>query len=328
MFYEEAQIADLLKCPKCNKRFDDARILPCGQTMCSDCIENLSNKLSNTMKCSLCQGTHQITKENNGFPVNKLIMQLLDLHPSEVYRSKLVEQLKIHLDSLNRKTTALSNDLKQIPGRIKEKTLSVRTKIDLAAEMLIQEIHKHRDNLFRDLDNYEKECLQNEAKNGPEFVKKVESVIGESLKFQDEFRAYLSKSEIREERVSEANVLALGHLGKLSQEEISLRNFTYNNKTLTFLPGSPEICSSKIGTISFENRFLAFAQKEVAPNMVKNSDQTDVATLDSVQKELDSLFTQLNKSSGSSATFTFGSYPVDRTKPKFVYRHSTGFKNH
>jgi hypothetical protein len=33
MFYEQSQINSKLKCPKCQDRYQDPRILPCGETV-------------------------------------------------------------------------------------------------------------------------------------------------------------------------------------------------------------------------------------------------------------------------------------------------------
>jgi Ran-binding protein 1 len=250
MFYQEAEIGDLLKCPKCKEKFTDPRFLTCGQTMCSNCIDELFDKQSNSIKCSLCNQIHQIPIGMDGFVSNKLILQLLGVQPKEVYRSKLVEELKSRLESLDHKTKTLKYNLKHVPDKIKEHTLSNRKQIDLSANLLIQEINKHRDKLLKELDEYEKECLANEAKNGPEFVKQLEPILNESAKFHDELKTYLSMPEIQDDEVSKWKSLTLDHLKVLSRKELSLKMFTFHDKTLTFLPGSPEINSSKIGTIS------------------------------------------------------------------------------
>jgi len=92
MFYAEDDISELLNCPNCKKRYRDPRSLPCGETICDDCIEYLSISTgdSNTLNCPYCKETHRIPE--SGF-ANKLILKLIE-KSHEVYRSKEFDDLK------------------------------------------------------------------------------------------------------------------------------------------------------------------------------------------------------------------------------------------
>ena len=83
MFYEESQIREFLNCPKCSKRYDEPKILPCGKVICNTCINSYSG--TPEFCCSFCRELHKIP--NCGLPICELRMNLLLTTPEEVYRS-------------------------------------------------------------------------------------------------------------------------------------------------------------------------------------------------------------------------------------------------
>ena len=90
MFYEQSSIKAFLQCASCTQTFDEPRILPCWNTVCSACLETLvkiTDKNDNSFKCSMCQGRHN----NADFPVNRSLKGLMNTSPAELFRSNLVE---------------------------------------------------------------------------------------------------------------------------------------------------------------------------------------------------------------------------------------------
>jgi hypothetical protein len=78
MFYGEKEIASNIICQRCNVKFADPRIiLPCHETLCINCIEELTDAKSNEINCHFCRVKHQIPAA--GFGPNKLMAQLLSL---------------------------------------------------------------------------------------------------------------------------------------------------------------------------------------------------------------------------------------------------------
>ena len=54
MFYEEAQIDEILKCKHCKLKFDEPRNLLCGKTVCNACLETMVMSVDNednSFKC-------------------------------------------------------------------------------------------------------------------------------------------------------------------------------------------------------------------------------------------------------------------------------------
>ncbi len=131
MFYEQNKIDAFLRCGRCNEKFDEPRILPCGNTVCNFCIQTLVktvDKKDNSFKCSMCQGTH----ENSEFPVNKSLKNLMKTSPSEIFRSDLVEQFKTNLNKIETRKVELEKILLNGADRVKEHSIELRLDVDLA----------------------------------------------------------------------------------------------------------------------------------------------------------------------------------------------------
>ena len=72
------EINKILLCPQCNQRFDEPKILPCGNTICISCIRNFissEKRAQNKYKCLICDELHKFGKD---FPTNHLISKILE----------------------------------------------------------------------------------------------------------------------------------------------------------------------------------------------------------------------------------------------------------
>ena len=73
MFYGESEINNILNCPMCQARYDEPKILPCGQIICSYCVANLDKEFN----CSFCSKVHVVPNES--FQTCVLISKLLSI---------------------------------------------------------------------------------------------------------------------------------------------------------------------------------------------------------------------------------------------------------
>ena len=99
MFFKEEEITEDLICPKCSNKFQDPRVLPCGQTFCQMCIQEMLVDNKDQFKCPSCKSNHQ-APDKDGFPPNIIVVRLLKKSSNEVFRGTSVENLKEHLNKL------------------------------------------------------------------------------------------------------------------------------------------------------------------------------------------------------------------------------------
>jgi hypothetical protein len=86
MFYQADTIDSLLTCDVCKEKMIDPRILPCGKSLCYDCIDYWTNIMSKIVKCKNCGKSHEIPAE--GFPKNLMAQKMLKVEAQEHQEAK------------------------------------------------------------------------------------------------------------------------------------------------------------------------------------------------------------------------------------------------
>ena len=59
MFYEENEINELIICPYCKTKYNDPRLMECGDSFCMPCIELLINNSEKGFKCPVGNDFHE-----------------------------------------------------------------------------------------------------------------------------------------------------------------------------------------------------------------------------------------------------------------------------
>ena len=122
MFYEEKIVNKILNCQNFNQQYDEPRLLPCGKTICTNCLHkmenNLLNKNKNELSCLMCHKMHQIPSD--GFPLIEILLSLMQQKPKEVYRSEQVESLKQNLTIAKEKLDSFTFE---IIGNLRSKSI-------------------------------------------------------------------------------------------------------------------------------------------------------------------------------------------------------------
>ncbi len=248
MFYEESKIDACLKCPSCKQKFNEPRILTCGNSICTDCLELLtstSEKRDNSFKCPLCQNTHK----NAEFPVNELVKNLLDISPGKVFRSALVEQFTANLNKLESKKTELDKILTVGVDRVKEHCIEVRLDVDIAAETVIEQLKHHRDMILKQIDEHETRTVAS-FQAGAEEIDEFRKSVKELDSFSKEWKNYLTQVTIDEKEVAAKNASTVELIAEAERLETKLNSFIFNKRIIFFERNENE--TEKNGRVKFK----------------------------------------------------------------------------
>ena len=245
MFYEENQINSKLKCPKCKSRFQDPRILPCGETVCHLCIVELVRLASTPttdktgeFMCIFC--THMHKKPSpEGFISCKFLNSLMSEKPSEIYCGKNLEKLKTNLNIINTKIDKMNNDLKHGVDIIKAYCAKLRKEVKSSKEAIIEHLNETTAHYLNKIDNYENECiLQFELKENENASEKNKlsfyNFINESHLFYKSWIYYISKGHIDEHDLLKAIGYTESRLFKIKKEQVGINYFLFNKDILLF----------------------------------------------------------------------------------------------
>lgn len=253
MFYEESLIENLLKCQQCGQKFneyDQPRILPCGKTICNNCIVRLKHQsLSNAFKCSICSTEHNIPE--NGFIINEIASNLMLLQPKEVYRSEQCEQLKLNLKNLTQLVQELTFDMNNGIDKIKYHCSELRRLVQLSTEEKIQEINNHNDLFIKQIDSYESERI-NEYTTNEEFKQELNEVIIETNTFLDEKSQYLAQSQITEDKIRKSIDTSQSLKTKIEEHLCKAKIKIFNDILIEFETNKSKVDGQILGTINYK----------------------------------------------------------------------------
>ena len=192
MFYDKDEIDELLKCPDCREIFVEPHMLPCGHHMCDTCIRASTDGQTSSFLCKMCGDGHPVPRD--GFPVSKVMLQLLEKKPREVYRSNSVERLKSLLGDIKETRTSLAFKFNRPAEQIREHCDSVRNELQIKLESHLEYVHSLHSQMMRQLELYEQDCSANTSalfdKNrmcAEETCRAVDSFVAEQHDYLQQF---------------------------------------------------------------------------------------------------------------------------------------------
>ena len=75
MYFQETLVSSLLNCKVCESKLRNPVVLPCGNSICNECVDFLKVSKNDYLVCSDCHQTHIIPE--NGFTINKKLAKIL-----------------------------------------------------------------------------------------------------------------------------------------------------------------------------------------------------------------------------------------------------------
>ena len=246
MFYEEKEINDIIICQYCKLKYKDPRILPCGRSLCFDCIELLINKDENkieTIHCPICNENHE--KPEIGFYKNIELAKLAEKKSTEVYRSKKTELLKTKLKQVKTNTDFIHKGM-QMESTIIEHCGSLKNEVQVATEILHDKINKLYQQLIKRIENYEKTAIKAIDQQSKKYFTELYEDMNE---FYGKWTEYLNQLIISDNEVVEALNEADKYLYNYNCE---MKYKTFNGEMLKFYANRRKFDSNLIGVLRLE----------------------------------------------------------------------------
>lgn len=205
-----------LICPNCSQKYEDPRLLPCGDSVCQPCLATLTNTLTNQITCPHCHQKHPLTGE---FPRNNFIARMLEKKAHDVKRGRLSEKLKTIVRSLVESRDELERISRASSEYVSDHCRSIQCQIDVSTETQIERLNKHRDYIIKQIKDYERECIQylDHMLTNDQCV---DSFCTEIDGFVEKVRAYLKETDLDEAYI-ENSIKTAQNYARLAMEKSS-----------------------------------------------------------------------------------------------------------
>lgn len=161
-----------LNCPICHKEYESPVLLPCGESVCSKCV-NPVGPFSNNFLCKLCNSMHQIP--DNNFPPNKALIKVIESNRESVSEKQVEKSLKCFLE-IEAGWDFLKKSFENSKENIKDSVRQIINDIELVADLKCSQINQIRDDLVEKVLNYERDCFENYTNYGIEYYKFVKEL--------------------------------------------------------------------------------------------------------------------------------------------------------
>ena len=253
MYYDEKEIAEHLKCPYCQDKLDDPRILPCGSSICCDCCIFLSKKIT-TIKCKICMSLHEIPA--GGFTKNLNLAKVIELKPFVISRGKAITNFKATLDNLDDLTKEFETNLSKEYSRLIEKCSSDRIDVQLTRNLAHQKVDIYCDEFLHKIREFEQEGTKKFNQNTLD-KSDLNSLIRETKSFNNKWQSFLKNLEIDESKINAASTEAQKRIKAIKRKANYLDYELFGAKLLKFEDNLNNISSKVIGTLKSRNVFYS-----------------------------------------------------------------------
>jgi hypothetical protein len=257
---------EILHCQNCQKKYDEPKILPCGNTICNNCIKTfLTNKkekkktqsqksnshkilngyemLSNEFKCLMCEENHEFPPDN-AFPTNQQILKLLTKDLKLFNFGESAAKLKNYVESINENKLELQELTIGGKNFIEDYCMKIRKDIDFSAEKEIECIYKRQEELCGETRVYEKQTIDAYERN--------KENVHEKLKLNDLFHQ-IKTFELNHSNldVLEATSKAKSLIEKINHTKELLTKSIFNERIITFIQKESKSTKDNIGFFKY-----------------------------------------------------------------------------
>jgi hypothetical protein len=242
---------DILNCVHCNRNYDEPKILPCGNTVCQNCIlvhliENPQFESKTEFKCFMCQEAHSFP-QNKCFPINKPLSKLL----SKEYKrfnitGESADKLKSCMAKIHTEKSELEHLSKNATDFIIAECQKFKIDIDLAIERSIEQLHKIRDEFLGELNEYQIKTISTHEKNketcGDEM--KLHEMYEELESFEKDLNTFDFLEAIKKAQDLEIKFIA---------KKVEIQNFIFDKNFISFKESNKKLEYNHVGMFSYSS---------------------------------------------------------------------------
>jgi hypothetical protein len=232
MFYREENVISVIICGICEQKFEDPRVLPCGNTICHKCYVVLKDQSDKNehYKCNFCNEFHD---SGANLPVNKSVVDLLKCQPQAVVQSQKVAELNVLLEKVTKTVNKNKIDKSLAETILYDDCQKVRNDLQIKMELIRYELGIIHQKLLDEIEDYEKKCKKNILENfGQVFFG---GIIAQSEEFCEDTNKLLSEFKIEEHLLQGCIDQAYQMIGCLENLYNRLQNFIFSDKSCVFV---------------------------------------------------------------------------------------------
>ena len=178
-----------MTCKTCNKYFRSPILLPCGHNVCKEHI--YSDKKSYT--CNVCNKNHKTVENENGFALNIGIIDLIELNIHLGDRAKKENEIIQEFDSVIQDFKLINRAPKYFITLQVDETRNI---IISRKKELFEKIQPFSEEMLKELNEFEADCLKVNSIDENEFVDKCPLELNDFEKMSGQWKEELRSPEI------------------------------------------------------------------------------------------------------------------------------------
>jgi hypothetical protein len=244
MYFDHETLESELKCSFCYERFNDPRVLPCGNTCCLNCIINERN-MTNSFECKLCKDTHE-TNDPTKYPISHLVNNLLKKTEHKISSQFIKMGFKEEFDKFKNKTKDLIDKNFNFDKHLSEYCETMRHQITVRTESIINCLNEHCDKMCKQIDNYENEKKKEWKMENQKNQNNLSMILDKNLIIQDNMMQLYKNPNAKEDQVNQALETMKVNSIQLENEYIKISKRIFN---IQYLQSDQKIGADFIGEL-------------------------------------------------------------------------------
>ena len=231
MSHHTHQISEFLTCPYCKNKYNDPRVMECGDSFCMPCIELLTSNGGIGFNCPVCDEFHQ--EPLKGYFKNHNLAKICEKQAAVVSHDTLAHTLSSQLGEIQLNLDKLVLDFGLGVNIIKDYCDTLRNEVQLTTRQTVEHIKKLSMNLIQQIESYESFSIQN---YGIEITYKdfFSDFVAQAYAFISKWAAYLNRNWLEDGELMQASNNARSLIEQIKKENKMLLKRVFKDNVIKF----------------------------------------------------------------------------------------------